>query len=1113
MSSIRSSTTCQQTAMTMTMTISMTVMVMVVVMMAGITLMPAVLVEGTDTEMDDINGAGTSNPEGQKNHHDCRSDVSFKCDVSMTQCIDARLTCNGVAECQNGRDESVEICGCLPNEFQCNKTHCIDVIKRCDLSPDCDDESDEESCETYQCPSTHIKCKNHFCVPRYSTCDFVDDCGDNSDEENCDPRECYPTEFQCDNAECIPMTYLCDGQQDCKDGSDELADSCERHFLCPIGFYILDTLACDGWEDCIFTHADELNCRSCQQEEFRCHSSRCISLRHVCDGHCDCVNSCEDENGCENFGCGDRYKCKNIDRCIYPYMVCDGVNDCQNTAVGMDEYFCFAGNRSSCRDFDPHKMGSRPVQCNKSGQCVPESARCDHYADCVYGEDEEGCDFPSCAEGQFRCQNQQCVPDSARCDGHPDCFDRSDEDGCQDVTCPEGRKRCKAGGQCVKADQWCDHSRDCPDGSDEAHCTYRSCRPEEFRCLSGQCVDQDVVCFNGHAAAGRGCHDNSHLMNCSEHECDAGQFKCRQSYCVDDDQKCDGKIDCLMTFWDEHGCPFPCPHYDQVCVCQHEEMDCQHRNLTHLPYFHPGKEPFSQFYLTGNRLQLTADTFLEVSRMTILDLSNNSLKELPVGCFKNQWRLVSLNLEDNQLTKLQKGTFRGLSNLKTLFLGGNPIHTVEPGAFVGLASLTSLDLSYHRLTVLRQNNFVGLRNLRLLNVSHNQVASVGNGTFSGLDALLTLDISSNKIVSVEKNVFHGMEKLHTLYTDGFWFCCLAGPVPKCFPEPDEFSSCEDLMSNHVLRISIWVLGMVAAFGNLLVIGWRARDIRGGKVHSFLITNLAIGDFFMGVYLLIIAVVDSYYRGVYIVHDKWWRHSDLCRFSGFISTFSSELSVFTLTVITLDRLVCIIFPLKLKRLGLKQATLVMSLVWLGVFWLSVLPLLGWDYFREFYGRSGVCLALHVTPDRPAGWEYSVAVFLVINLASFLLIVLSYLWMFVIARQTRSAVRSSGESKTDAAMARRMTLIVMTDFLCWVPIILLGFASLGGARSSNDVYAWIAVFVLPLNSAINPVLYTISTAPFLGHVRKRASRFRKSFIGSFNVDNTKHTYVVSRILHTR
>lgn len=205
---------------------------------------------------------------------------------------------------------------------------------------------------------------------------------------------------------------------------------------------------------------------------------------------------------------------------------------------------------------------------------------------------------------------------------------------------------------------------------------------------------------------------------------------------------------------------------------------------------------------------------------------------------------------------------------------------------------------------------------------------------------------------------------------------------------------------------------------------------------------------MGVYLMIIAVVDSYYRGVYIIHDHFWRASALCRFAGFISTFSSELSVFTLTVITLDRLICIIFPLRLKRLGLKEATVVMILVWLIVFILSTLPLMGLDYFGNFYGRSGVCLALHVTQKRPTGWEYSVAVFLVLNFVSFVAIFLSYLWMFIVAKRTRKAVRTT-ESKSDAAMARRMTLIVMTDFFCWVPIILLGFASLGGAMVPSQV----------------------------------------------------------------
>ena len=46
------------------------------------------------------------------------------------------------------------------------------------------------------------------------------------------------------------------------------------------------------------------------------------------------------------------------------------------------------------------------------------------------------------------------------------------------------------------------------------------------------------------------------------------------------------------------------------------------------------------------------------------------------------------------------------------------------------------------------------------------------------------------------------------------------------------------------------------------------------------------------------------------------------------------------------------------------------------------------------------------------------------------------------------------------------------LLQVPIILIGFAALGGATIAPEASAWIAVFILPLNSAINPVLYTMS-----------------------------------------
>ena len=76
---------------------------------------------------------------------------------------------------------------------------------------------------------------------------------------------------------------------------------------------------------------------------------------------------------------------------------------------------------------------------------------------------------------------------------------------------------------------------------------------------------------------------------------------------------------------------------------------------------------------------------------------------------------------------------------------------------------------------------------------------------------------------------------------------------------------------------------------------------------------------------------------------------------------------TLTVITIDRFVSIIFPFRFHRLGMRQARVVMAVVWIIVCIFGALPLTGLTYFDGFYGRSGVCLALHITSEKPSGWE--------------------------------------------------------------------------------------------------------------------------------------------------
>ena len=60
--------------------------------------------------------------------------------------------------------------------------------------------------------------------------------------------------------------------------------------------------------------------------------------------------------------------------------------------------------------------------------------------------------------------------------------------------------------------------------------------------------------------------------------------------------------------------------------------------------------------------------------------------------------------------------------------------------------------------------------------------------------------------------------------------------------------------------------------------------------------------------------------------------------------------------------------------------------------------------------------------------------------------------------------------------RFFFIVLTDACCWAPIIVLKLLAFYKIEISGDVTAWLIIFVLPLNSAVNPLLFTYTTPKY-------------------------------------
>lgn len=90
------------------------------------------------------------------------------------------------------------------------------------------------------------------------------------------------------------------------------------------------------------------------------------------------------------------------------------------------------------------------------------------------------------------------------------------------------------------------------------------------------------------------------------------------------------------------------------------------------------------------------------------------------------------------------------------------------------------------------------------------------------------------------------------YFQDFHMCAYALHVRVCLPKGDGISSIDNLLDNMVLRISVWIVGIISCLGNLFVFISRIIFNEPNEVHSFFIKNLSIADLLMGIYLLIIA---------------------------------------------------------------------------------------------------------------------------------------------------------------------------------------------------------------------------------------------------------------------
>ena len=522
-----------------------------------------------------------------------------------------------------------------------------------------------------------------------------------------------------------------------------------------------------------------------------------------------------------------------------------------------------------------------------------------------------------------------------------------------------------------------------------------------------------------------------------------------------------------------------CPHHDDELLCDLGCPDgcrCLGAEFVCPLAFHPDQFPYLR-YLDASQSRIPLTRLSSNSLLISLRLSQCDLVEVAGLNLPN---LRTLDVSDNKLVNIKMENICPLQNLQQLRVSHNPLISVtKSDSNCSLESMESIEMTHTDMMFFNGSFLYVFPYLKTLNVSHNSLSTVTHEGLGGVKKLEVFDARHSPIHTFPTGLFEDLSNLATVYVDNYRLCC-SEILPqhvgaRCFAPTDELSSCKELLRSNTYRIFLWGFSVLALVGNggslIFRLFWQKNPAVCG--FNIFVINLCLADFIMGVYLAMIGSADALFKGEYLRQEMAWKSSVFCKAAGVLSFLSSEVSALVICLITLDRFVSLRFPFSQLRFRPQSAWAACVAVWLVGGVIAFIPLLPFTWHWDFFGQTSICIPLPITRIQFPGWRYAFGVMIVFNFALFLLIAAGQAVIYWSIRAMSLNSDSSNIKSRDIVIARRLAAVVLSDFCCWFPIGILGLLASQGVPVPSEVNVAIAIFVMPLNSALNPFLYTLNT----------------------------------------
>ncbi|XP_078655610.1 uncharacterized protein LOC144902206 [Branchiostoma floridae x Branchiostoma belcheri] len=175
------------------------------------------------------------------------------------------------------------------------------------------------------------------------------------------------------------------------------------------------------------------------------------------------------------------------------------------------------------------------------------------------------------------------------------------------------------------------------------------------------------------------------------------------------------------------------------------------------------------------------------TKIRMLGLSVNKIKQFPSNALENMADLEFLSLDQNKLTSLSRITLDTLavSNIMHLNFSNNEISYIGAKAFLQLTNLKILELHRNLMTTIGWNTFDNYHSLLHLDLNYNKLKKLPSRSFTNMGELRTLILHSQQapdaMQAIMFDAFYNLTQLTTLFISNNNFTTFPHPA---FSEED-----------------------------------------------------------------------------------------------------------------------------------------------------------------------------------------------------------------------------------------------------------------------------------------------------------------------------------------